>query len=98
MTPQDNNSSDVCLSKTGLLYQTIPGLQASLLRLCLVRAIEDGQQASVLVFFHKYGEDLRNGPEAVGWEPWFAVPFLKKPQKDPQFQVAPCATPSFVLD
>jgi len=73
----------------GLLAPTSSqlSLQASLLRLCLVHAIEDGMHEPVTSFFQKHGERLGSCSEAAGWEPWFAVPFLQKPQKDPRFQV-----------
>ncbi|KAG9448416.1 hypothetical protein H6P81_014544 [Aristolochia fimbriata] len=64
---------------------TLAKLEASILRYYIVHALKSGRKDKVLEFFGTYGNDLLQRGE--GWTPWFAIPYVKNPNLEPQFRV-----------
>ncbi|EFJ19721.1 hypothetical protein SELMODRAFT_418935 [Selaginella moellendorffii] len=60
-------------------------LHTGLKRFYLVHALQKGRMDRVLDFFKQYGGNLLN--EGDDWQAWFALPYVKDPSSDPQFQV-----------
>ncbi|KAG0214526.1 WD repeat-containing protein 91 [Mortierella sp. NVP41] len=55
-----------------------------LLRYYLIYAIQHKKREKVVEFFEIHGAELQGNPE---WVRWFALPFSKKPEADPEFDL-----------
>ncbi|XP_034205439.1 WD repeat-containing protein 91 homolog [Prunus dulcis] len=76
-----------CLSSSSetVLLTTLSKLEVSILRYYVVSAIQSGRRDKVLEFFGMNGNDLlRRGQD---WAAWFAIPYVKKPNSDPEFRI-----------
>ncbi|XP_043716344.1 WD repeat-containing protein 91 homolog isoform X2 [Telopea speciosissima] len=75
-----------CLSSTEMvLIATLSKLEVSILRYYIVHAVQFGRKDKLTEFFGTYGNVLlQSSPD---WMPWFAIPYLKNPNLDPQFCV-----------
>jgi len=62
----------------------IKKMESSLLRMYLVNASVNGKPEKIIEFFEKLGSELQNQPE---WKDWFALPFIKNPEENPNFMV-----------
>ncbi|KAL9240502.1 hypothetical protein vseg_014712 [Gypsophila vaccaria] len=75
-----------CFSSSDMvLYGTLSKLEVSILRYYVVNAVRSGRNDKVKEFFDTLGDELQH--RGSDWTPWFAVPYLKNPTKDPQFCV-----------
>ncbi|XP_010920341.1 uncharacterized protein [Elaeis guineensis] len=68
-----------------LLISTLSKLEVSILRYYIVHALQSGRQDKVVEFFGANGNYLLQKRE--DWMPWFAIPYVKNPNLDPQFHV-----------
>lgn len=68
-----------------VLYSTVLKLELSVLRYYVVHALQSGRRDKVVEFFGANGNYLLQKRE--DWMPWFAIPYLKNPNLDPQFRV-----------
>ncbi|XP_047322304.1 WD repeat-containing protein 91 homolog isoform X2 [Impatiens glandulifera] len=76
-----------CFSSSSELefIATLSKLEVSILRFYIVHAIRSGRKDKVIEFFAIYGNDLlQRGQE---WMSWFAIPYLKNPNVEPQFRI-----------
>ena len=66
---------------------TVRHMQLSLQRCYVVHAIKTGKPAAAVEFFEDFADALTPGGGAQDdeWRSWFALPFLKAPQRDAQF-------------
>ncbi|XP_022739074.1 WD repeat-containing protein 91 homolog isoform X5 [Durio zibethinus] len=71
-------------SETTML-DTLLKLEGSVLRCYIVHALQSGRKDKVVEFFGMNGNDLLL--KSYDWTPWFAIPYLKNPNMDPQFRV-----------
>ncbi|XP_020247469.1 WD repeat-containing protein 91 homolog isoform X2 [Asparagus officinalis] len=76
-----------CFSSTAdvVLFSTLLKLELSILRYYVIHALQSGKQEKVVEFFEENGNYLLQKRE--DWMPWFAIPYLKNPNLDPQFRV-----------
>ncbi|XP_028960038.1 uncharacterized protein [Malus domestica] len=77
----------LCLSSSSetVLLSTLSKLEVSILRYYVVNAIQSGRRDKVLEFFGMNGNDLSQRSE--DWTAWFAIPYVKKPNSDPEFRI-----------
>ncbi|KAL7003534.1 hypothetical protein U1Q18_004687 [Sarracenia purpurea var. burkii] len=68
-----------------LFISTLSKLEVSILRYYVVHATQSGRRDKVMELFEMHGNDLlqRNHD----WTSWFAIPYLKNPNLDPQFRM-----------
>ncbi|CAN6705828.1 unnamed protein product [Malus baccata var. baccata] len=76
-----------CLSSSSerVLLTTLSKLEVSILRYYVVNAIQSGRRDKVLEFFGMIGNDLLQ--RGQDWTAWFAIPYVKKPNSDPEFRI-----------
>ncbi|XP_021826917.1 WD repeat-containing protein 91 homolog isoform X1 [Prunus avium] len=76
-----------CLSSSSetVLLTTLSKLEVSILRYYVVSAIQSGRRDKVLEFFGMNGNDLLQ--RGQDWAAWFAIPYVKKPNSDPEFRI-----------
>ncbi|PQQ06766.1 WD repeat-containing protein 91 [Prunus yedoensis var. nudiflora] len=76
-----------CLSSSSetVLLNTLSKLEVSILRYYVVSAIQSGRRDKVLEFFGMNGNDLLQ--RGQDWAAWFAIPYVKKPNSDPEFRI-----------
>ncbi|KAM1126875.1 hypothetical protein ACFX2B_041495 [Malus domestica] len=76
-----------CLSSSSetVLLTTLSKLEVSILRYYVVNAIQSGRRDKVLEFFGMIGNDLLQRDQ--DWTAWFAIPYVKKPNSDPEFRI-----------
>ncbi|XP_008802412.1 WD repeat-containing protein 91 homolog isoform X2 [Phoenix dactylifera] len=76
-----------CFSSSSevLLISTLSKLEVSILRYYIVHALQSGRQDKVVEFLGANGNYLLQKRE--DWMPWFAIPYIKNPNLDPQFYV-----------
>jgi WD repeat-containing protein 91 len=58
-------------------------MRTSLKKMYLVHCFKDGKTDKVKEFYETFGDDLVSSPE---WHGWFALPYCKKPEEDPQLE------------
>ncbi|KAI1317220.1 WD repeat-containing protein 91 [Mortierella claussenii] len=63
---------------------SVKKFELCLLRYYLIYAIQHKKREKVVEFFDIHGAELQGNPE---WLRWFALPFSKKPEADPEFDV-----------
>lgn len=63
---------------------TVRKLEMALLRMYVVSCISNGRQDKLTEFFDKMAAELHGQAE---WKEWFALPFLKGVEDNPNFQV-----------
>ncbi|KAG0245327.1 WD repeat-containing protein 91 [Mortierella sp. GBA43] len=63
---------------------SVKKFELCLLRYYLVYAIQHKKREKVVEFFEVHGAELQGNPE---WVRWFALPFSKKPEADPEYDV-----------
>ncbi|KAL1342434.1 hypothetical protein AAHE18_09G157300 [Arachis hypogaea] len=71
-------------SETALL-STLSKIQTSLLRFYVVHALQANRRDRVIDFFAVHGSDLLQ--RSQDWTRWFAIPYVKNPNQDPEFRV-----------
>lgn len=76
-----------CFSSSSetVLITTLTKLEISVLRYYVIHALRSGREDKVVEFFGAYGNDMLQRNK--DWTPWFALPYLKNPNLDPQFRV-----------
>ncbi|XP_075099805.1 uncharacterized protein LOC107772598 isoform X3 [Nicotiana tabacum] len=67
------------------LISIISNLDVSILRYYIVYAIQAGRKDKVIELFDIHGSELLQKDQE--WASWFAIPYIKTPQSDPQFRV-----------
>ncbi|KAL5069772.1 hypothetical protein RYX36_020659 [Vicia faba] len=68
------------------LVSTFSKLEASVLRFYVVHALQTNRRDKVVEFFTVHGPDLLQSSQE-DWTQWFAIPYVKNPQLDPEFRV-----------
>ncbi|KAI5400294.1 hypothetical protein KIW84_065266 [Lathyrus oleraceus] len=68
------------------LVSTFSKLEASLLRFYVVHALQSNRRDKVVEFFTVHGPDLLQSSQE-DWTQWFAIPYVKNPQLDPEFRI-----------
>ncbi|KAI7817001.1 WD40-repeat-containing domain protein [Gamsiella multidivaricata] len=63
---------------------SVKKFELCLLRYYLIYAIQHKKKEKIVEFFDTHGAELQGNPE---WVRWFALPFSKKPEADPEFDV-----------
>ncbi|OAQ30943.1 WD40 repeat-like protein [Linnemannia elongata AG-77] len=63
---------------------SVKKFELCLLRYYLIYAIQHRKRDKVVEFFEIHGAELQGNPE---WVRWFALPFSKKPEADPEFDL-----------
>lgn len=63
---------------------TVRKLELALLRMYVVACVTNGRQDKLTDFFDKMAPELHGQAE---WKEWFALPFLKSVEDNPNFQV-----------
>ncbi|KAF9542183.1 WD repeat-containing protein 91 [Mortierella hygrophila] len=63
---------------------SVKKFELCLLRYYLIYAIQHKKREKVVEFFEIHGAELQGNPE---WVRWFALPFSKKPEADPEFDL-----------
>ncbi|KAG0215672.1 WD repeat-containing protein 91 [Mortierella sp. GBA30] len=63
---------------------SVKKFELCLLRYYLIYAIQHKRKEKVVEFFETHGSELQGNPE---WVRWFALPFSKKPEADPEFDL-----------
>ncbi|GJJ69581.1 hypothetical protein EMPS_01928 [Entomortierella parvispora] len=63
---------------------SVKKFELCLLRYYLIFAIQHKRREKVVEFFELHGAELQGNPE---WVRWFALPFSKKPETDPEFDL-----------
>ncbi|MED6222622.1 hypothetical protein PIB30_066051 [Stylosanthes scabra] len=71
-------------SETALL-STLSKIEASLLRFYVVHALQANRRDRIVEFFAVHGSDLLQ--RSQDWIRWFAIPYVKNPNLDPEFRV-----------
>ncbi|XP_059458839.1 uncharacterized protein LOC132188411 [Corylus avellana] len=76
-----------CFSSSSetVLVSTLSKLEVSILRCYIAHAIQSGRRDKVVELFEMNGNDLLQGGE--DWNAWFAIPYLKNPNLDPEFRI-----------
>ncbi|KAK1576967.1 hypothetical protein Q3G72_017931 [Acer saccharum] len=76
-----------CFSSSSetIVTATLSKLEVSILRYYIVHALRSGRKDKVVEFFRDNGNDLLQ--KGQDWTAWFAIPYLKNPQIDPQFRI-----------
>ncbi|KAK4836774.1 hypothetical protein QYF36_000063 [Acer negundo] len=76
-----------CFSSSSetIVTATLSKLEVSILRYYIVHALRSGRKDKVVEFFGDNGNDLLQ--KGQDWTAWFAIPYLKNPQIDPQFRI-----------
>ncbi|KAJ7974109.1 WD repeat-containing protein 91-like [Quillaja saponaria] len=72
-------------SSETVLTGTLSKLEVSILRYYIVYALKSGRRDKVMEFLGMNGNDLLQ--RALDWTPWFAIPYVKNPQTDPEFRI-----------
>ncbi|KAK1285380.1 hypothetical protein QJS10_CPB20g00598 [Acorus calamus] len=72
-------------SSEAALIDTLSKLEVSILRYYIVHALNSARQDKVIEFYGTYGNVLLQ--KCDDWTPWFAIPYMKNPNLDPQFRV-----------
>jgi hypothetical protein len=65
-------------------------METSIIRLLLVTAFKSSKPDVLQTFFSAYGDSLLGGPDGSSWRAWFALLYVKEPERDPNFQVGGC--------
>ncbi|XP_078431742.1 uncharacterized protein LOC144703455 isoform X2 [Wolffia australiana] len=73
------------LCSDSVLASSMGKLELSILRYYVVYALQSGRADKVIEFFGAHGDNLLQRRD--DWSPWFAIPYLKNPNLDPQFRV-----------
>ncbi|XP_058769848.1 uncharacterized protein LOC131643604 isoform X2 [Vicia villosa] len=68
------------------LVSTFSKLEASVLRFYVVHALQSNRRDKVVEFFTVHGPDLLQSSQE-DWTQWFAIPYVKNPQLDPEFRI-----------
>ncbi|WJX14439.1 hypothetical protein P8452_04702 [Trifolium repens] len=68
------------------LVSTFSKLEASVLRFYVVHALQSNRRDKVVEFFTVHGPDLLQSSQD-DWTQWFAIPYVKNPQLDPEFRI-----------
>nr|XP_012570167.1 WD repeat-containing protein 91-like isoform X2 [Cicer arietinum] len=68
------------------LFSTFSKLEASILRFYVVHALQANRRDKVVEFFSVHGPDLLQNSQE-DWTHWFAIPYVKNPQLDPEFRI-----------
>ncbi|CAN4115481.1 unnamed protein product [Withania somnifera] len=63
----------------------ISDLGVSIIRYYIIHAIQAGRKDKVIEFFDIHGSELLQ--KDLEWASWFAIPYIKAPQSEPQFRV-----------
>ncbi|KAG0049897.1 WD repeat-containing protein 91 [Gryganskiella cystojenkinii] len=63
---------------------SVKKFELCLLRYYLIYAIQHKRRDKVVEFFDVHGAELQGNPE---WVRWFALPFSRKPETDPEFDL-----------
>ncbi|KAJ8531117.1 hypothetical protein K7X08_025848 [Anisodus acutangulus] len=67
------------------LTSIISDLDVSILRYYIIHAIQAGRKDKVIELFDIHGSELLQKDQE--WASWFAIPYIKTPQSEPQFRV-----------
>ncbi|KAK9094499.1 hypothetical protein Scep_025968 [Stephania cephalantha] len=68
-----------------VFLSTLSKLEVSILRYFIIHALQSGRKEKVIEFFASNGNNLLL--RSHEWVPWFAIPYLKSPNLDPQFRI-----------
>ncbi|KAB1204938.1 hypothetical protein CJ030_MR7G015228 [Morella rubra] len=76
-----------CLSSSSetVLITTLSKLEVSILRYYISHAIQSGRRDKVVELFEINGNEFLQRDE--DWSAWFAVPYIKNPNLDPEFRI-----------
>lgn len=75
----------VSSSSETALVSTLSKLEASILRFYVVYALQSNRRDKVVEFFAANGAELVQSSQ--DWTHWFAIPYTKNPQTDPEFRI-----------
>ncbi|XP_047255049.1 WD repeat-containing protein 91 homolog isoform X6 [Capsicum annuum] len=67
------------------LNSIISDLDVSIIRYYIIHAIQAGRKDKVIELFDIHGSELLQKDQE--WASWFAIPYIKAPQSEPQFRV-----------
>ncbi|XP_059288160.1 LOW QUALITY PROTEIN: uncharacterized protein LOC132041466 [Lycium ferocissimum] len=67
------------------LISTISDLDVCIIRYYIIHAIQAGRKDKVIELFDIHGRELLQKDHV--WASWFAIPYIKTPQSEPQFRV-----------
>uniref|UniRef100_A0A7N2MFZ0 ARMC9 CTLH-like domain-containing protein n=1 Tax=Quercus lobata TaxID=97700 RepID=A0A7N2MFZ0_QUELO len=68
-----------------VLIATLSKLEVSILRYYIAHAIQSGRRDKVVDLFEMNGNEfLQRGKD---WTAWFAIPYIKNPNLDPEFHI-----------
>lgn len=67
------------------LISVISELDVSIMRYYIIHAIQAGRKDKVIELFDIHGTELLQKHQ--DWASWFAIPYIKAPQSEPQFRV-----------